>query len=289
MVCQVFYHKYYYIIIIILTIIIIIRRQIEKGSVFWFPMNKALSMVVEKTPEEIFRSEVSTSLSKVESLLSGKVGGLQVELGVLLEQLAQILQSTTEGDDEKAFAFFSKKSLGSRMRSAGASLALSETSQNVRLVSICFQRRRLFLDVISIKNLAMIPDDMKHVGCLVMTDSLGTISIHNHDVRDGIVHFAAGEHDQHNLICEDAESGDSREIRLQIVQDKSKDKHKPKDYTFIAFVDLTIAELIQGDGLIIEKLCLIDDGETETEITIVFHISSELIFEEEDYDLISAM
>ena len=254
-------------------------------------MNKALSMEVETSSDEKFRSEVNSSLSNVESLLSSKVGGVQVEIGVLMEQLAQILKPEAEGGEEKAFAFFSRKAQESRMRSAGASVALSETSLNRKLVSLCFQKRRLFLDIISIKNLTMIPEDLHHIGCLIMTDSLGTISVHNHNVNDGTVYFAKGEHDQHNLVCEDAESGDTREIRLQVVQGKShqKVKHRnslAKDVTFLAFADLTIAELVQSDGLITEKLCLLDDGDTE--VTIIYHVYSELIADDDD-DFIVAM
>lgn len=64
-------------------------------------MNKALSMEVETTSDEKFRSEVNSSLSNVESLLSSKVGGFQVELSVLLEQLGQILKPEAEGGEEK--------------------------------------------------------------------------------------------------------------------------------------------------------------------------------------------
>lgn len=251
-------------------------------------MNKAMSMVVEKTPDEEFRAEVSTSLNKVESLLTGKVGSLQVELGVLLEQLAQTLQSKSDADEDKAFAFFTRKSQESRMRSEGASLAHSETSAK-KIISTCFQSRRLFVDIISIKNITMIPEDLNHVGCLIMTDSLGTISIHNHNIHNGIVYFSKNEHDQHNLICENAESGDTREIRLQIIQTKSKNITTSKDHTFLAFVDVTIGELIQADGLIIEKFCLLDDNDSETEITITFHVFSEIINDDDGFDLISQM
>ena len=263
-----------------------VRRQIEKGKVNWFPMNKALSMEVETTTEEKFRHEIKSSLGTIDNTISGKVSGLQVELAVLLEQLAQLLKPQTDGSGEKTFAFFARKAQSSRMgRTPGGSVTEAEKSvtKSNKQISICLQRRRLYLDVISIKNVNIASEELHNVGCHIMTDAHGIISVHAHDVREGIVFFPIGEHDQHNLICDDAESGDNREIRLQVTHGKGNHKNNSvrtsmKDVTFIAFVDVSIAELFQADGLYIEKLCFVDEASSDISITI--HISSEVIDEE---------
>ena len=74
-----------------------VRNKINIKEITWFPMNKAMRLEQVETQQEALTNKLRSSVSKTRSNFDSKLGGLQSEVGNMLEMLSHLLKESQGG------------------------------------------------------------------------------------------------------------------------------------------------------------------------------------------------
>ena len=244
-----------------------VRNSIERMDIDWLPMNKAMRLDQAASVDEQMRFEFKQRLAQSKDLINARMKKMQINIMTVLEQLNLALKKdhAREGmadDDELGGLGGLLRATQSGAHGDGEDFFVVESAS----ISAINRPRRLHLEVLEVCGLLHVPAPrFESVFCRVECDEGSyTIAPEHFEAAMGRIVLCPDK----VLVCADCMPRDERIVRIDVCLAAGASDSEPE--TVVASLELPLAELIEGEGVLSERLFLPAAGSDDL-LSLVLH------------------